>query len=224
MTTLADLGPLAQLRAGRLARRIPQLLVGLVLYGVSLGLMVRGALGLAPWTVLDSGLIRFVPVDLGDMVVIVSVLVLAAWLPLREKPGVGTIANTLILGPSADLTMAVLHQPSSLGLRMLLTVGGIALCGLATALYIGAQFGRGPRDGLMTGIARRTGWSLRVVRTGLELCVVVLGVALGGSVGLGTLAYAVAIGPLAQRWLPVLTVALDEPVAAPVLSAEPARL
>lgn len=218
-TSLADLGPLAQLRAGRLARRFPQLFLGLVLYGVSLGLMVRGRLGLAPWDVLHSGLIRYVPINLGEMVVVVSVVVLLAWIPLREKPGVGTIANTLLIGPSADATMAVLHAPSSILLRIALTLGGVALCGFASALYIGAQFGRGPRDGLMTGIARRSGWSIRSVRTGLELGVVVLGLALGGSLGVGTLIYALAIGPLAQQWLPAWTVALPETVPQPLAAA-----
>lgn len=216
MTPLADLGPLAQLRAGRLARRIPQLLAGLVLYGVSLGLMVRGRLGLAPWDVLHSGLIRYVPIDLGEMVVVVSLLVLLAWIPLREKPGIGTVANTLLIGPSADATMALLHSPTSLAVRIALTLGGVVLCGLASALYIGAQFGRGPRDGLMTGIARRTGRSIRSVRTALELSVVVLGLALGGSLGVGTVIYAFAIGPLAQRWLPYWTVELEAAVPEPV--------
>lgn len=211
MSTLADLGPVAQLRAGRLPRRLTQLLAGLLFYGASLGLMVRGRLGLAPWDVLHSGLIRFIPINLGEMVIVMSVVVLLAWIPLREKPGIGTVAHTLLVGSSADLTMAVLPAPHTMVLRVLLTAGGIALCAFATALYIGAQFGRGPRDGLMTGLVRRTGWSIRVVRTAIELSVVVIGVLLHGSLGIGTVAYALAIGPLAQQWLPAWIVDVSPP-------------
>ncbi|GAB3782548.1 membrane protein YczE [Nocardioides ungokensis] len=207
---LTDLGPLAQLRAGRLARRLPQLYVGLVLYGVSLALMVRGDLGLAPWDVLHSGLIRHVPITLGQAVVVMSFVVLLAWIPLRETPGIGTISNALVVGFSADATLALLHQPSALVLRVALMVGGVALCGLASAMYIGAQLGRGPRDGLMTGLHRRTGLSLRLVRTGLEVAVVLIGLLLGGVAGLGTVLYALAIGPLTQRWLPFWTVVLED--------------
>lgn len=203
---LADLGPLAQLRAGRLVRRLPQLMVGLVLYGVSLAMMVRGTLGLAPWDVLHSGITGFVPLTLGQVVIAFSFIVLLAWIPLREVPGIGTLLNAIVVGLAADATLALLAGPDSLTLRIVLMVGGVVLNGLATALYIGAQFGRGPRDGLMTGLARRTGWSLRLVRTGLEISVVVAGVLLGGVLGLGTLVYALAIGPLSQWMLPVFIV------------------
>jgi uncharacterized membrane protein YczE len=204
---LTDLGPIAQLRAGRLARRLPQLYVGLVLYGVSLAWMVRGDLGLAPWDVLHSGLIRHLPITLGQAVVVMSFVVLLAWIPLRETPGLGTISNALVVGFSADATLALLDSPDSLVLRVGLMVGGVLLCGLAGALYIGAQFGRGPRDGLMTGLARRTGRSLRLVRTAIEVTVVLIGLLLGGTLGLGTVLYALAIGPLTQLWLPTFTVA-----------------
>jgi len=213
MTSLADLGPLAQLRAGRLRRRIPQLLVGLFLYGASLALMVRGGLGLAPWDVLHSGLIRYLPIDLGQMVIVMSMLVLVLWIPLREKPGIGTIANALLIGSSADLVMAWLPTQHHLVLRALFTAGGIALCAFATALYIGAQFGRGPRDGLMTGLVRRTGASIRLVRTGLEVTVVIIGLCLGGKLGIGTIGYALLIGPLTQRWLPTWVIEVDGPGA-----------
>ena len=209
---LVDLGPLAQLRAGRLARRLPQLYVGLFLYGVSLALMVRGALGLAPWDVLHSGFIRHVPMTLGQAVVLFSFVVLVLWIPLREMPGLGTISNAVVVGLSADLTLAVLDRPDALAARLGLMIGGVALCGLASALYIGAQLGRGPRDGLMTGLARRTGLSLRLVRTGLEVAVVVIGLLLGGVLGLGTVAYALAIGPLTQLMLPWFTVEVAAPV------------
>ena len=206
---LTDLGPIAQVRAGRLARRLPQLYVGLVLYGVSLAMMVRGDLGLAPWDVLHSGLAAHLPLTLGQAVVVMSFVVLLAWIPLREVPGLGTISNALVIGFSADAALALLDRPSAIVLRVLLMVGGILLCGLATALYIGAQLGRGPRDGLMTGLARRTGLSLRLVRTLLELSVVALGLLLGGHLGLGTILYAFALGPLTQLWLPAFTVRLD---------------
>ncbi|MDP3891342.1 YitT family protein [Nocardioides sp.] len=206
---LTDLGPLAQLRAGRLGRRLPQLLLGLVLYGVSLGMMVRGAVGLAPWDVLHSGITRFVPITIGQTVVVMSFVVLLLWIPLREKPGLGTLANALVVGFSADATLALLGGAEVLAYRVGLMVGGVVLCGLASAMYIGAQLGRGPRDGLMTGLARRTGWSLRLVRTGLEVTVVALGFALGGVVGAGTVLYALGIGPLTQLMLPWFTVELD---------------
>jgi uncharacterized membrane protein YczE len=198
----------AQLRAGRLARRLPQLVVGLVLYGVSLALMVRGGVGLAPWDVLHSGLVRYLPITLGQAVVVMSFVVLLAWIPLRETPGLGTLANAVVVGLSADGTLALLDAPEATVLGIGLMVGGVLLCGLATALYIGAQLGRGPRDGLMTGLARRTGWSLRTVRTAIEVTVVIVGLLLGGAIGVGTLLYALAIGPLTQLALPAFTIDL----------------
>ncbi|WP_457185222.1 membrane protein YczE [Nocardioides sp. P5_E3] len=210
---LVDLGPVAQLRAGRLARRLPQLYVGLFLYGVSLAMMVRGALGLAPWDVLHSGFIRHVPMTLGQAVVLFSFVVLVLWIPLREVPGLGTISNAIVVGLSADATLAVLDRPEAMAGRLGLMVGGVLLCGLASALYIGAQLGRGPRDGLMTGLARRTGLSLRLVRTGLEVAVVVIGLLLGGVLGVGTVVYALAIGPLTQLMLPWFTVDVMGPDA-----------
>jgi uncharacterized membrane protein YczE len=207
---LSDLGPLAQLRAGRLTRRLVQLLVGLVAYGASLAFMVRGGLGLAPWDVLHSGVAGLLPLTLGQAVVGMSFVVLLLWIPLREKPGIGTVANSLLVGLSADATLSVLDEPAALPLRLLLLVGGVVLCAVATAMYIGSHFGRGPRDGLMTGLVRRTGLSTRVVRTGIELTVVLLGWLLGGAVGLGTVLFAVAIGPLVQPMLPWFSVRLPD--------------
>jgi uncharacterized membrane protein YczE len=209
---LVELGPLAQLRAGRMTRRVPQLLVGLVLYGVSLALMVRGDLGLAPWDVLHSGLIRHVPLTLGEAVVVMSFVVLLLWIPLRETPGVGTIANALVVGFSADATLALLDRPDLLAGRIALMLGGIVLCAFAGAMYIGAQLGRGPRDGLMTGLSRRTGLSLRLVRTGLEVTVVLVGLLLGGVLGLATVLYALAIGPATQAFMPMWLVRLEPAV------------
>lgn len=205
---LLDLGPVAQVRAGRLGRRVPQLLAGLVLYGASLALMVRGGLGLAPWDVLHYGLTLHLPITLGQMVIGMSFVVLLLWIPLRERPGVGTVANALLVGLAADATLALLAPPEPTWASIALMAAGVVLNGVATAMYIGSQFGRGPRDGLMTGLVRRTGWSLRLVRTGLEVSVVLLGFLLGGVVGVGTVVYALAIGPLTQALLPRFTVHL----------------
>ncbi len=209
--TLTDLGPVAQLRAGRLPRRLAQLYAGLVLYGVSLALMVRGDLGLAPWDVLHSGFIRHVPITLGQAVILFSFVVLLLWIPLREVPGLGTVSNAIVVGLAADATLALLDPPDGAGWRTGLLVAGVLLNGLATAQYIGAQFGRGPRDGLMTGLARTTGRSLRLVRTALEVTVVVIGLLLGGALGVGTVVYALAIGPLTQLMLPFWTVPVSPP-------------
>ncbi|MGH8880170.1 MAG: YczE/YyaS/YitT family protein [Stackebrandtia sp.] len=221
--TLSTLGPLAQLRAGRLPRRLVQLYAGLVLYGVSLALMVRADLGLSPWDVLHSGLIRHIPMTLGQAVVVMSFVVLLAWIPLREKPGLGTISNAIIIGFAADATLAVLDRPDVLYVRIGLLLGGVFLNGVATAAYIGSQFGRGPRDGLMTGLHRVTGRSIRLVRTLLEVTVVVIGLALGGVIGLGTVLYAVAIGPLTQRMLPRFIVDLPKEAANAAVAADHAR-
>ena len=210
---LLDLGPVAQLRAGRLPLRLAQLTIGLLLYGASLAMMVRGGFGLAPWDVLHSGLIQHVPITLGQAVVLMSFVVLILWIPLKEVPGVATIANALVVGLAADATLAVLERPDALWAEVALMLGGVALCGFATALYIGAQLGRGPRDGLMTGLHRRTGLSIRLVRTGLEVTVVLLGLVLGGVVGVGTVVFALAIGPIAQALMPYFL--LDLRPAAP---------
>ncbi|WP_238343005.1 YczE/YyaS/YitT family protein [Nocardioides cynanchi] len=206
MRALTDLGPIAQLRAGRLARRLVQLYAGLLLYGFSIALMVRAHLGLAPWDVLHSGLTRWFPIDIGQALVIVSFVVMLGWIPLRELPGLGTISNAIVIGVSTDVFLSVFPHVSAVALRLVLLLAGITLQALATAAYIGAQLGRGPRDGLMTGLARRTGRSLRLVRTAMELTVVALGLLLGGVAGLGTIAYALAIGPLSQALLPPLVV------------------
>lgn len=205
---LADIGPLAQLRAGRLGIRVPLLLVGLFLYGASMAMVLRATLGVIPWDVLHVGVSKHIPLSFGTIVVGVSLLVLLSWIPLRQKPGLGTIGNALLIGPSADLVLSVLSPPDHLAWRIALLLGGVVLNGVATGMYIGSQFGPGPRDGLMTGLARVTGRSIRLVRTGIEVTVVVVGWLLGGTVGLGTALYAVAIGPLAQLFMPIFTVEL----------------
>lgn len=205
---LADLGPVEQLRAGRLGRRLVQLYLGLALYGVTLAMVLRATLGNAPWDVLHQGMARHLPMSVGTAIVVASGLVLLLWVPLREKPGLGTVSNAIVVGVVADLALAVLDGPEGLVPRGLLLLAGVGLNAVATAMYIGAQLGPGPRDGLMTGLHRRTGLPLGLVRTGIEGSVVVLGVLLGGTLGLGTLLYALAIGPLTQRLLPWFVVDL----------------
>lgn len=209
---LANLGPLQQLRAGRLPRRLVQLVVGLAIYGASMAMIIRGGLGVIPWDVLHTGLIQHIPVTFGQMSIMVALLVLLIWIPLRQMPGLGTIANALLVGIAADITLAILPPVDDLGARVALLLGGIVLNGMATAMYIGSQLGPGPRDGFMTGLSRISGRSIRLVRTAIEVAVVALGWALGGAVGLGTVLYAVAIGPLAQLMLPWFTVDLRLPV------------
>jgi len=205
---LARLGPVAQLTAGRLPRRLSQLAVGLVLYGVTLAMLIRGTLGNASWDVLHQGMAVHLPISIGTAVIVMSLLVLLLWIPLRELPGLGTIVNSFAVGLVADATLRILAAPDAMWERVLLMVGGIVLNALATALYIGSQLGPGPRDGLMTGLHRRTGLSIRVVRTGLEVTVVAIGWLLGGVVGIGTVLYALAIGPLVQLMLPRFIVEL----------------
>lgn len=208
---LANLGPLQQLRAGRMTRRLVQLVVGLAIYGMSMALVIRGALGVIPWDVLHTGLIQHIPVSFGQMTILVSLAVLLMWVPLRQMPGLGTVANAFLVGIAADITLALVPPVEDLAVRGVLLVGGITLNGMATAMYIGSQLGPGPRDGLMTGLSRVSGRSIRLVRTAMEVTVVALGWALGGAVGLGTVLYAVAIGPLAQLMLPWFTVDLRLP-------------
>lgn len=185
--------------------RILRLYVGLVGFGVSLALMVRARLGLGPWDVLHQGLAGRLHVPIGWVVIGVGAVVLLAWIPLRQRPGIGTVSNAVVVGLVVDGALAVLPAPGSLPVRVTFLAVGIAGNAVATALYIGAGLGPGPRDGLMTGLARR-GLSIRAVRTGLELTALAIGFVLGGSVGVGTVAYALAIGPLVQWALPRLTV------------------
>ncbi|MDO5503749.1 MAG: hypothetical protein Q4G67_11305 [Actinomycetia bacterium] len=208
---LVAIGPLAQLRAGRLRRRVPQLLLGLVLYGTSMALLVRGALGVMPWDVLHQGLARHIPLSFGQVVIVTSIAVLLLWIPLRQPPGLGTVLNAVVIGLVVDPVLSWVAEPSGLGARIALMCVGLLLNAMATAMYIGAQLGPGPRDGLMTGISARTGASIRLVRTVIEITVVAVGWLLGGVVGLGTVAYALLIGPLTQAMLPAFIVTLDPP-------------
>ncbi|OUD02592.1 YczE/YyaS/YitT family protein [Streptomyces swartbergensis] len=191
---------------GRLVRRLTQLYAGLALYGASSALLVRSGLGLEPWNVLHQGLAERTGLSIGVMLTIVGAAVLLAWIPLRQRPGLGTVSNVLVIGMAMDATLALVPDAHGWTLRVGLMVAGIVLNGAATGLYIAARFGPGPRDGLMTGLHQRTGVSIRLVRTVIEFTVVATGFALGGTVGFGTLLYAVAIGPLAQLFLRVFAV------------------
>lgn len=187
-------------------RRLIQLFAGLALYGASLALMLRAALGLGPWDVFHRGLSNHIDLSFGMLLNIVGAVVLLLWIPLRQKPGIGTVANIFTIGTAVDLTMLVLPEIDGPGLRGAALIAGVVLNGVAGAMYIGAGLGPGPRDGLMTGLCRRTGWSIRLVRTGIELGVLGVGWLLGGTVGLGTVLYALGIGPLVQAFLPAFTI------------------
>lgn len=190
----------------RLGRRLVQLYAGLALYGASSGLLVVSGLGLEPWNVLHQGLAELTGLTIGVVSIIVGAAVLLLWIPLRQRPGLGTVSNVFVVGLAMDGTIAAVPGAHTLAVRIPLLVAGILLNGVATGLYISARFGPGPRDGLMTGLHRRTGRSIRLMRTSVEIAVVATGFALGGTIGIGTLLYAVSIGPLAQIFLRVFAV------------------
>ncbi len=209
-----DRPPMIDTMTGRrLPRRLVQLYLGLALYGVSIAALVRADLGLMPWEVLHQGIARRLDWSLGTVIIAVGVLVLLAWIPLRERPGVGTVSNVVVVGLAADAVLAVVGSPSSLAVRIGLAAAGIVVNAVATAAYVGVRLGAGPRDGLMTGLARRTGRPVGPVRTGIEVVVVGAGWLLGGTLGVVTVVYALAIGPLVQLLLPPLTVLPPDPQA-----------
>lgn len=184
-----------------LRRRLVQLVAGLVLFGLGIAMMLRSGLGLPPWDVLHQGLATRFGLTVGIWSIIISLVVLLAWLPLRERFGIGTVLNAIIIGVVIDLGVLVIPQPHSLWWNLLLLTGGILLIGLASGMYIGANLGPGPRDGLMTAVARR-GLSIRLTRWVLEIVVLVTGIILGGTFGIGTIAFAFLIGPIVQFFLP----------------------
>lgn len=181
----------------------------MLLYGVSLAMMVRASLGLGPWDVLHEGLSRQTGIGMGWIVNITGALVLALWWPLKQRPGVGTVANVILVGLAVSATLAILPPQQNLAIRIPLLLAGIVLTGVATGLYVGAGLGPGPRDGLMTGLAAR-GLSIGVARTVIEIAVLVAGFIAGGTVGVGTVLFALGIGPLAHYFMPRLTVRVDE--------------
>jgi uncharacterized membrane protein YczE len=182
--------------------RLAQLYGGLVLYGVSSSLLVLAGLGLDPWDVFHQGLSRTFGLAIGTWAIIVGLVVLLLWIPLRQRPGIGTVSNVVLVGLTMNVVLGHVHPPHALGVRIACLLVGILLNGVATGAYIGAGFGPGPRDGLMTGLAAR-GHSIRVVRTSIELTVLAIGWLLGGTVGVGTVLYALAIGPLAHVFVPL---------------------
>lgn len=198
-----------------MTRRITQLLIGLAMYGISLAMFIRAGLGLDPWDVFHQGVAGKIGWSIGTVVVVVSFLVLLLWIPLRQMPGFGTLANAVLVGVFADIGLALIPAFSHLGGQIAMLAGAVVLNGIASACYIGARLGPGARDGLMTGLARRTGWSVRLSRTLIEVVVLGVGWLLGGSVGVGTVVYALAIGPLVQLLLPMFTVPVKVSQAAP---------
>jgi uncharacterized membrane protein YczE len=194
-------------------RRLIQLHIGLIFYGVSMAFMIEARLGLDPWDVFHQGLSRLTGLRFGIVVIIVGVLVLLLWIPLRQRPGIGTVANAIVIGLAVDAALAVLPTPELLAVRWTFLIGGIVLNGVATGMYIGARLGPGPRDGLMTGyVVRHPRFSVRLVRTAIEVTVLTIGWLLGGTIGWATLLYALSIGPLAQVFIPLLSVREPAPV------------
>jgi uncharacterized membrane protein YczE len=189
-----------------MARRIVQLAVGLFAYGIAISLMIRAGIGVSPWDVLSQGVSLHTGIPFGLVTNIIGLVVLLFWLPIRQKPGIGTVANVIVIGPSAQFGLWLLPEQTDLVVRILFFAGGLALLAIATGLYIGARFGPGPRDGLMTGIHRRFGWRIWIVRTAIEVVVLTIGWLLGGNVGIGTLAFALLVGPMVSVTLPLLLV------------------
>jgi len=195
-------------------RRLILLYVGLVLYGLSSAMMVRAGLGLDPWNALHEGIALRLNVSFGTVIIGVGALLMLLWIPLRQRPGIGTISNVVIIGLAADAALMFLPQPVSLAVRVGMLIAAIILNGIASGMYIGAGLGPGPRDGLMTGLAARSGWSIRLTRTGIEISVLVLGWLLGGTIGIGTIFYALAIGVIIDVTLPMFQAMARDPARA----------
>jgi uncharacterized membrane protein YczE len=189
-----------------MARRVTQLAVGLFLYGFAIALMIRAEIGVAPWDVLGQGVSLTTGIPFGFVTNIIGLIVLLLWIPIRQKPGIGTVFNVALVGPSAQVALWILPEVEGLFLRILLFVAGLLLLGVATGLYLGARFGPGPRDGLMTGIHRKFGGKIWIVRSSIELVVLTIGAVLGGNLGWGTLAFALLIGPIVHFTIPLLMV------------------
>jgi uncharacterized membrane protein YczE len=203
-----------------LTRRLIQLLVGLFLYGIAIALMVRAGIGLSPWDVLAQGLSFKTGIAFGWITNLVGLVVLAFWIPLRQRPGLGTILNVLLIGPSAQLGLDLLPQQTELWAQVLFFAAGLALLAVATGLYIGPRMGPGPRDGLMTGLHARTGRPIWMVRTAIEVTALIIGWVLGGNVGVGTLAFALLVGPLCSITLPFFAIRLPQDAATTAAALE----
>lgn len=218
---MATLNLARALRGRRMTRRMGQLVIGLWLYGATMALLVESGLGLDPWDVFHEGLTHHLPLTFGQVVILVGAVLLLLWVPLRQRPGIGTVLNVVLIGIAVDVTLALLPTPDALGVQVGFLLLGVVGNGIAGALYIGADLGTGPRDGLWTGIVRRTGRSVRLVRTSLEVTVLVVGFVLGGTVGVGTVLYALAIGPVVQLFLPLTQVRRPERPGASAPGPEP---
>lgn len=196
-----------------MTRRWVQLLLGLFLYGIAISVMIRAAVGLSPWDVLAQGISIHTGIPFGFVTNIVGGIVLLLWIPIRQRLGVGTVLNALLIGPSAEVGLWLIPEQTELWVRIPMFAAGLLLLAIATGMYIGARFGPGPRDGLMTGIHRKFGVRIWIVRTSIEVFVLIIGWILGGNVGFGTLAFALLIGPLVHLTMPILLVpaALTQP-------------
>jgi uncharacterized membrane protein YczE len=196
------------------ARRLTQLVVGLFLYGFAIGMMVRAAIGVSPWDVLSQGISLHTGIPFGWVTNIVGALVLLLWIPIRQRPGLGTVLNVLLVGTSAQVGLWVIPEMTVLWAQILMFAGGLVLLAIATGLYIGAGYGPGPRDGLMTGIHARWGWPIWIVRTVIELTVLLIGWLLGGNVGVGTIAFALLVGPMVNVTIPFFKIKLPAKTSA----------
>ena len=181
--------------------RLPGLLLGLVTFGTGIAMMVQAGLGLGPWEALNQGIARQTGLAIGTVSILLGIPILALWWPLGERPGIGTVLNVVLIGLSTNLALGVIPVVDEPWAQLALMAAGVVTVGLGSGLYLGADLGPGPRDGLMTGVHHRFGWSIRRARTAIELTVLVLGWALGGTIGIGTVAFALGIGPLVQAFL-----------------------
>lgn len=195
-------GRASQGAARRLPTRFAAAIIGMILYGTAMAMMVRGAIGVAPWDVLSQGIALRTGLSFGTVTNALGVLVLLAWIPLRLRPGIGTLINVLLVGTAAQAALSVIPVVDALWIRVPLFLAGLVLLAVASGLYLAPQLGAGPRDGLMTGLNERFGLPIWVARTGIEIVVVTIGWILGGNVGVGTLVFALSIGPLCGKTLP----------------------
>jgi uncharacterized membrane protein YczE len=188
----------------RVAPRLPGLVLGLVLFGVGIALMAAAGIGLGPWEVLHQGISRHTGIALGTVSILLGIPILLLWIPLGEYPGIGTVLNVVLIGTATNIVLPVLPHPTDPPVQVVMMLAGVLVIGLGSGFYLGAGLGPGPRDGLMTGMHHRYGWSIRRARTGVELAALVVGFLLGGTVGLGTVVFAFGIGPVVQVFLRLL--------------------
>lgn len=178
--------------------RLPQLVLGLAVFGSGIAFMAAAGVGLGPWEVLHQGISRRTGIPLGSVSILLGAPILLLWLPIGERPGIGTVLNVLLIGTATNLVLPLLPAPEELPLQLAMMAAGVVGIGIGSGMYLGTDLGAGPRDGLMTGLHHRFGWSIRRTRTGIELVVLALGFLMGGTVGIGTVAFAFGIGPVVQ--------------------------